>query len=211
MIRPYQHSSKLSRTGTWYYRWHSMLLFRPEKKQNRCRQEEKRRVLTHWIEQCQKKRVIHWTGQCQCRSAEYTGSAELSDGVPVEPFPAGRCRQGGYSRLRDSSTCRCLPLPLPPPSVAARTIALRPPTPTAFPYHCYLPRPRSGGRRTGRRDRRTAGLPHRGGRHDAPGCECGRSSAAHCLCSVRGGGEGTLCRLPSRRTRPPSSPPWSPR
>jgi len=53
----------------------------PEKKQNSRRQEKKRRVVTHWIGQCQHRHVIHWIDQCQCQSAVYNESDALSEGV----------------------------------------------------------------------------------------------------------------------------------
>jgi len=75
-----------------------------EKEQNSCRQERKRRVVTHWIGQCQQQHVIHWIYQCQCQSAVYNGSDALSKGVlthllmevsPVcsvpMPLSVGRC------------------------------------------------------------------------------------------------------------------------
>ena len=79
--RPYRSPPKLKKMGTWYCRRHETLFSLQKKMQNCCRPQEKRRVTTHWMEQCQRKQVIHWIGQCQCRSAEYTGSEMLSAGV----------------------------------------------------------------------------------------------------------------------------------
>jgi len=77
-----------------------------EKKQNSRRQEKKRRVVTHWIGQCQHQHVIHCIDQCQCQSAVYNESDALSEGVLTHllmevspacsvPMPSsvGRCLQ----------------------------------------------------------------------------------------------------------------------
>jgi len=58
-----------------------VLFFWQEKMQNCYRQQEKRRVGTHWIEQCHRECMIHRIGKCPSRSAEYTGSETLSEGV----------------------------------------------------------------------------------------------------------------------------------
>ena len=92
VTRPYRSPPKLKTMGTWYCRRHKTLFSLQKNMQNCCRPQEKRRVTTHWMEQCQRKQVIHWMGQCQCRSAEYTGSEMLSAGVHshclVESSPA---------------------------------------------------------------------------------------------------------------------------
>jgi len=77
VTRPYRSPPKLKTMGTWYCRRHKTLCSLQKNMQNCCRPQEKRRVTTHWMEQCQRKQVIHWMGQCQCRSAEYTGSEML--------------------------------------------------------------------------------------------------------------------------------------
>jgi len=92
VTRPYRSPPKLNTMGTWYCRRHKTLFSLQKSMQNCCRPQEKRRVTTHWMEQCQRKQVIHWMGQCQCRSPEYTGSEMLSAGVHshclVESSPA---------------------------------------------------------------------------------------------------------------------------
>jgi len=55
--------------------------FWQEKMRNCYTQQEKRKVGTHWIEQCQRECMIHRIGQCRSRSAEYTGPETLSEGV----------------------------------------------------------------------------------------------------------------------------------
>jgi len=85
-------STKVEHNGDMYCRRHKTLFSLQKSMQNCCRPQEKRRVTTHWMEQCQRKQVIHWMGQCQCRSPEYTGSEMLSAGVHshclVESSPA---------------------------------------------------------------------------------------------------------------------------
>ena len=83
VTRPCRYPLQLTKTGTCYYRRHKTLFSLQNNMQNCYRPQEKRRVTTHWMEQCQKKHMIHWIGQCQCRSAEYTGSHMLSAGVQV--------------------------------------------------------------------------------------------------------------------------------
>ena len=91
VTRPYRLPQKLNIMGKGCFRRYAVFFFLQEKMQNCYRQQVKRRVPTHWIEQCQKKYMIHWFGQCQSRSAEYTGFETLSEGVHshclVEPSP----------------------------------------------------------------------------------------------------------------------------
>jgi len=86
--------------------------------QSCCRQKEKRKVATHWIEQCQRKYIIHWIGQCQSRSAEYTGSETLSEGLRshclVERSPVSS------AFLPPSYGCRHAPPTACPPANSTR-------------------------------------------------------------------------------------------
>jgi len=77
-----------------------------EKKQNCYRQQVKRRVPTHWIEQCQRKYMIHWFGQCQSRSAENTGFETLSEGVHSHCLVEPPRSWDGYDCRRQCLFCR---------------------------------------------------------------------------------------------------------
>ena len=114
VTRPYPSPPKLTTMGTWYCRRHETLLSLQKKMQNCCRPQEKRRVITHWMEQCQRKQVIYWIGQCQCRSAEYTGSEMLSARVHShcleEASPACSAARPASAGCHDSHDClrQCL-------------------------------------------------------------------------------------------------------
>ena len=69
--KPYQLMWKLIRMGTEYCKRHVVTFMLREKKQNSRRQEKKRKVIAHWIGQCQHQLVIHGIDQCQCQSAVY--------------------------------------------------------------------------------------------------------------------------------------------
>jgi len=135
-----------------------------EKKQNCYRQQVKRRVPTHWIEQCQRKCMIHCFGQCQSQSAENTGFEHCQRGGPftllggAPSFP-GPIRLPSSVPFLSFKLClkRCQKRPSPPyprsPSLLPRhrpffahdladsRVRRPPPIKTASPLHLCLSSP----------------------------------------------------------------------
>jgi len=127
-------------------RRYAAFLFLQEQMQNCYRQQEKRRVATHWIEQCQRKYMIHWIGQCQSRSAEHTGFEALSKGVHshclVKPTAVSSASVPPSTGCQDGYDCsrQCLSVVYTvSDTLSEGFISLLPPFLVPFSqYRCYL-------------------------------------------------------------------------
>ena len=128
--------------------------FWQEKMQNCFKQQKKRRVGTHWIEQCQRECMIHRIGQCRSRSAEYTGSEPLSEGVHShcleQPSPVSSASVPPSASYQDGYDCSRQSLSVDhtvSDTLSERSISPLPPFPITAPqYRSCLVHVHSAGR-----------------------------------------------------------------
>lgn len=127
-------------------------LFLQEELQDCRRQQEKRRVTTHWIDQCQRNFTIRWIGKCQSRSPEDTETAARSEEVHshslVKPSPvssASASPSAGYQAGYDCSR-QCLFVVYAVFDVVPEgSVSPLPPIPVSFlQYRCFLSQSRAG-------------------------------------------------------------------